>query len=219
MSRSALVMLLGAVVFLQAPAAVTEPAHPPAGPARSPGAEPVRAPATPPATPPVQASATAPIYAPATGPAGYFVKTAASIADVEKTLQGKGGRAAALLGPGPGPVEISWRHEEDWEQPDLELHEGKDHVFFVTEGQATITLGGQMVAPHQISPGEWKAPRSTQSQTVEVGKGDLLFIPHGTVHRRSVKGRRLTMLLVSFSPGGPPAPAPAPVPAKAPAHP
>jgi mannose-6-phosphate isomerase-like protein (cupin superfamily) len=196
MSRRALVLLLGAVVFLltflptRAPAAVTEPARPPA---------------------------IEPSYAPTTGSAGYFVKTAASLADVEKTLQGKGGRAATLLSPGPGPIEITWRHEEDVEQPELELHEGKDHVFFVTEGQATITLGGQLVAPHQISPGEWKAARSTHSQSVEVAKGDLLFIPHGTVHGRSVKGRRFTVLLLSFWPGG--APAPAPASPKAPAHP
>jgi mannose-6-phosphate isomerase-like protein (cupin superfamily) len=156
--------------------------------------------------------ATEPVYAPMNAPAGYFVKTAASIADIEKTLQGRGGHTSTILNPGPGPIEISWRHEEDWEQPELELHEGKDHVFFVTEGQATITLGGQLMAPHQISPGEWKAARSTHSQTVEVRKGDLLFIPHGTVHGRSVKGRRFTMLLLSFWPSG----APAPVPSKAP---
>lgn len=155
-----------------------------------------------------------PAYAPATG---YFVKTAASIADLEKTLQGKGGHAAPILKPGPGPIEITWRHEEDWELGYLELHEGKDHVFFVTEGQATITLGGQLVEPHQISPGEWQAAKSTRSQTVDVAKGDLLFIPHGTVHGRSVKGKRFTMLLLSFWPGG--APPPAPEKAPAPAHP
>jgi quercetin dioxygenase-like cupin family protein len=180
---------LGALAFLQAPASAV-------------GAEPV--------------ITTAPVYAPATAP-GYFVKTAASIAEIEKTLQGKGGHAAQILGPGPSPVEIAVRHEEDWEQPELELHEGKDHVVLVTEGHATITLGGRLVEPHQISPGEWSAARSSQSQTVEVAKGDLLFIPHGTVHGRSAKGRRFTMLLVSFWPGGAPAGAPekkAPTPVK-----
>jgi mannose-6-phosphate isomerase-like protein (cupin superfamily) len=199
--------LFGALALLQgaAPAFATEP-RPPAAPvpSRRPATEPARAPSA------AQApAAAAPVYAPATGP-GSFVKTAASIAEIEKTLQGQGGHAAQILKPGPGPIEITWRHEEDWDQPELELHEGKDHVFFVTEGQATITLGGRLIEPHEISPGEWKAARSTHSQTVEVAKGDLLFIPHGTVHGRSVKGRRFTMLLLSFWPGGAPAPEKAP---------
>jgi mannose-6-phosphate isomerase-like protein (cupin superfamily) len=156
-----------------------------------------------------------PTRAPSTAPAPFFVKSAASLADVEKTLQGKGGHSADLLKPGPTAVEIAWRHEEDWDQPEVELHDGKDHVFFVTDGKATLTLGGQLVGPHEISAGEWRAPKATGAQTVDVGKGDLVFIPHGTVHGRSAKGRHFTMLIVSFYPGGPP-PAKPPAPPKAP---
>ena len=155
--------------------------------------------------------------APSVAPVPYFVKSAASLADVEKTLQGKGAHSGELLKPGPTALEIVWRHEEDQEQKELEVHDGKDHVFFVTEGQATFTLGGQLLAPHEISPGEWRAPQSQRSQTVEAGKGDLIFIPHGTVHGRSAKGRRFTMLQISFWPGGAPAaPAPAAAPPKPP---
>lgn len=152
---------------------------------------------------------TAPARKPAVAPTSYFVKTAASLAEVEKTLQGKGGHAADLLKPQATGIEIVWRHEEDFAQAELELHDGKDHVFFVTDGQASLTLGGEMVAPREVSPGEWKAAKSTNSRTVDVGKGDLVFIPHGTVHGRSVKGR-FTMMIISFYPGGPPPPAPAP---------
>ena len=159
----------------------------------------------------------APARKPSVAPTSYFVKSAASLAEVEKTLQGKGGHAADLLKPAATAIEIVWRHEEDFEQTELELHDGKDHVFFVTEGQATLTLGGEMVAPREVSAGEWKAAKATNTQTVNVGKGDLVFIPHGTVHGRSAKGRRFTMLLISFYPGGPPPPAPAPAPPPAPA--
>jgi len=150
---------------------------------------------------------TAPARKPAAAPAPYFVKTAASLADAEKTLQGKGGHAADLLKPGATAVEIAWRHEEDFEQPELEVHDGKDHVFYVTEGQASLILGGDLVAPREISTGEWRAPKSANSKTVDVGKGDLVFIPHGTVHGRSNKGKKLTMMIISFYPGGPPPPA------------
>jgi mannose-6-phosphate isomerase-like protein (cupin superfamily) len=146
---------------------------------------------------------------PAAAPVPYFVKSAASLAEVEKTLAGKGGKASDLLKPAATSIEIVVRHEEDFEQPELELHDGKDHVFFVTDGQATLTLGGELVAPKEISPGEWRAPKATGTKTVDVAKGDLVFIPHGTVHGRSVKGRKFTMVIASFFPGGPPAPAPA----------
>ena len=49
---------------------------------------------------------------PAAAPASYFVKTAASLADVERTLQGKGAHGADLLKPGPTALEIVLRHEE-----------------------------------------------------------------------------------------------------------
>ena len=148
---------------------------------------------------------------PSTAVTPFFVKSAASLAELEKTLEGKGAHGAALLNPGASPLEIVWRHEEDYEQTELELHDRKEHVFFVTDGQATFTLGGQLVAPHEVSPGEWKAQGSRNSQTIEVQKGDLVFIPSGTVHSRSAKGRKFTMLQLSFWPRGilaprPPAP-------------
>src|SRR5262245_4001636 len=150
-----------------------------------------------------------PAHKPAAPPVPYFVKTAASLTDLEKTLQGNGAHGADLLKPGPMALEIVWRHEEDYEQQELELHDAKDHVFYVTEGQAVFTLGGELEAPREISPGEWRAARSKASQKIEVKKGDLIFIPHGTVHSRSAKGRRFTMLQLSFWPNGPPKPAPA----------
>jgi uncharacterized protein YjlB len=52
----------------------------------------------------------------------------------------------------------------------------------------------------------WPLPKAMLSKSVDVGKGDLLFIPHGVVHGRSIKGRHFTMLLVSFWPGGAPPP-------------
>lgn len=150
--------------------------------------------------------------APSTAPAPYFVKSGASLAELEKTLEGKGAHSADLLKPGATALEIVWRHEEDYEQKELEVHDGKDHVFFVTDGAATFTLGGVLTDPREISAGEWRAARATESKTVEAHKGDLVFIPHGTVHGRSAKGRRFTMLQISFWPGGAPKPvAPPPV--------
>ena len=175
-------LFLVAIAFVAAGAPAAEP--PPAG---RPAGEP------------------APVRRPAVAPAPYFVKSGANLAELTKTLEGKGAHSADLLKPGPTALEIVVRHEDDFEQTELELHDGKDHVFLVTEGQATLTLGGELVTPREVSPGEWKAAKSTGSKNVDVAKGDLVFIPHGTVHGRSAKGRKFTMVIVSFLPGGAPA--------------
>jgi mannose-6-phosphate isomerase-like protein (cupin superfamily) len=146
----------------------------------------------------------APPRAPAVAPLPYLVKTAASLADLEKTLAGKGSHGADLVKPGPVALEVVWRHEEDNVQPDVELHDGKDHIFFVTDGRVVFTLGGEMEQPREVSAGEWRAPRSRGARVVEIKKGDLLFIPHGTVHARSTRGTGFTMLQLSFWPGGAP---------------
>jgi quercetin dioxygenase-like cupin family protein len=151
----------------------------------------------------------APARKPAVAPVPYLVKTAASLAELEKTLGGPGAHGADLVKPGPVAVEVVWKHEEENQQNGVELHDGRDHVFYVTDGKAVFTLGGTLEDPHEISPGEWRAPRSTGSQTVELKKGDLVFIPHGTVHARTTKGTRFTMLQLSFWPGGAPRPSPA----------
>ena len=151
----------------------------------------------------------APARRPAAAPTSYFVKSAASLAEVEKTLQGKGGHAADLLKPGATAIQIVWRHEEDYEQTELELHDGKDHVFFVTEGQASLTLGGELVAPREVSAGEWKAAKATNAKVVDVAKGDLNSTRTATVHTAAAsRASRSPTTIISFFPGGPPPPAP-----------
>jgi mannose-6-phosphate isomerase-like protein (cupin superfamily) len=160
----------------------------------------------------------APARAPAKPAVPYVVKSGTALADLEKTLLGPGAHPGELVKPGKDvAVEAVWRHEEDWEQGELESHDGKDHIFFVTDGKATLKLGGELESPREISPGEWRAKQARNVQAVEVKKGDFIYIPHGTVHGRTVKGSKVTILLLSFWPGGAPAPATAvaaPAPAK-----
>ena len=76
----------------------------------------------------------------------------------------------------------------------------------MTDGQATFTLGGELVDPREISPGEWGG-QATKPEPWSRKRG-LVFIPHGTVHGRSAKGRRFTMVICRSS-RRPAAPAPA----------
>jgi quercetin dioxygenase-like cupin family protein len=151
----------------------------------------------------------APARKPAGPPVPYVVKTAAALAEIEKTLGGEGAHGADLVKPGPVALEVVWKREQDNEAKELESHDGKDHVFYITDGKGTFKLGGELEGAHEISPGEWRATKVKGAQAVEVKKGDLLFIPHGTPHWRTSKGAGFTMLQLSFWPGGAPAPTPA----------
>ena len=153
----------------------------------------------------VPAQPAPPARKPAAATSPYVVKSAASLADVEKTLQGPGGHGSTLVAPAPNvALEAVWRHEENKEAGGLESHDGKDHVFFITEGHGVFVLGGEMDSPKEISPGEWRAPKGKGGKEVTADKGDFVFIPHGVVHGRG-KGGKFTMLLLSFWPGGVPA--------------
>jgi mannose-6-phosphate isomerase-like protein (cupin superfamily) len=124
-------------------------------------------------------------------------------------LGGQGAHGADLVkAAGPMAVEVIWKREQDNTQELLESHDGRDHVFFVTDGKATFTLGGELEDPKEISPGEWRAPKARGSKVMELKKGDLVVIPHGTVHSRHTKGGAFTMLQISFFPNGAPKPTP-----------
>ena len=156
-------------------------------------------------TPAPAPAATAPARKPATAPMPYLIKSAGSLAEIEKTLLGPGGHAATLVAPTPQTaLEVAWRHEENAEDGGLEVHDGRDHVFFITEGKAVFKLGGELDAPKEVSPGEWRSPKAKATREVVLQKGDFIFIPHGTVHGRA-KGGKFTMLLLSFWAGGAPA--------------
>ena len=141
------------------------------------------------------------------------MKSAASLADVERTLHGKGAHGADLLKPGATSIEIVLRHEDDYEQAELELHDGKDHVFFVTDGQATLTLGGELVAPREISPGEWKAAKATNARAVDVAQRGSRLHPARHRPRPQRQGPALhdgdRVVLAGRLAGRPPPPAPA----------
>src|SRR4051812_47829097 len=82
-----------------------------------------------------QAQPAAPARKPVPAAGSYVVKTAASLAEIEKTFKGPGGQGSTLVPSGPNTaLEAVWRHEENDKASGLESHDGRDHVFFITEG-------------------------------------------------------------------------------------
>ena len=47
-------------------------------------------------------------------------------------------------------------------------------------------------------PGEWLAPRSKGSTSIDMSKGDMLIIPRGTPHKRTTK-ESVVLWLVSVT--------------------
>jgi mannose-6-phosphate isomerase-like protein (cupin superfamily) len=80
--------------------------------------------------------------------------------------------------------------------PEFEWHEGRDHIFQILDGSTVYELGGTPKNGRNIRPGEWLAPESDSHTTVTLSKGDMLFIPRGTPHRRRTAGT-VTFMLIS----------------------
>lgn len=79
---------------------------------------------------------------------------------------------------------------------EFEWHATRDHVFQVLDGETKYELGGTPKGAHQTKPGEWLAPESEGSKAVILKKGDYLFVPRMTPHRRTTDGS-VSLLLIS----------------------
>jgi len=79
---------------------------------------------------------------------------------------------------------------------EFEWHEGRDHVLYVLDGSTLYEVGGTPTGTKVLKPGEWHATGSTGSKSILLGKGDMLLIPRGTLHKRSTEDS-VTFLLIS----------------------
>ena len=80
----------------------------------------------------------------------------------------------------------------------IELHDGSDDYYYVLGGTATLMLGGTLDDPKEISPGEWRSKTATGGQKITIKTGDLVFVPRGTPHQRTVTGKGFSMILVKI---------------------
>jgi quercetin dioxygenase-like cupin family protein len=79
---------------------------------------------------------------------------------------------------------------------EFEWHATRDHIFQVLDGETKYELGGTPKGAHQTKPGEWLAPESEGAKTVVLKKGDYLFVPRMTPHKRTTDGS-VSLLLIS----------------------
>ena len=83
---------------------------------------------------------------------------------------------------------------------EFEWHATRDHVFQVLEGETKYELGGTPKGAHQTKPGEWLAPESEGAKTVMLKKGDYVFVPRMTPHKRTTDGSVSLLLISSQNP-------------------
>ena len=57
-------------------------------------------------------------------------------------------------------------------------------------------LGGELVDPIETAAGEWRSKTASGGQKVVIKKGDLVVVPRGTPHQRTVAGKGLSMILI-----------------------
>lgn len=129
----------------------------------------------------------------------YVVKSKQQVEDITKALVAKPGNTNEDIVAASGmQTRIAIFHDEKRENDLNELHDGSDDIYYVTNGTATLMLGGTLDSPNEISPGEWRAKTATGGEKVTIKKGDLIFVPRGTRHQRTVTDKKFTMILIKI---------------------
>ena len=95
------------------------------------------------------------------------------------------------------PVNIVMTTEVHHSATEFEWHEGRDHIVQILDGTTLYEVGGKPTAGHvNKGPGEWLSPTAEGTKSLLMGKGDMLVIPRGTLHKRSTEDS-VTFILIS----------------------
>lgn len=137
--------------------------------------------------------------APSTPSRPFVVKSKQQVSDITKEISAKEGNQQFDVFSQKGTqMRVAVFNDEKRENDLHEVHDASDDVYYVLEGEATLVLGGNLVEPNQISPGEWRSKNASGGQKVVIHKGDLVVVPRGTPHQRTVTGKGFSMILVKI---------------------
>jgi len=113
-----------------------------------------------------------------------------------KALQAQPGDNTLLHQAAGIPCAIVMTTEVHKSAAEFEWHEGRDHIIQIIDGSTLYEVGGVPTGAHSTGAGEWHATGSTGSKSIIMGKGDMLVIPRGTLHKRSTEDS-VTFYLIS----------------------
>ncbi len=78
-----------------------------------------------------------------------------------------------------------------------EVHEHYADIFFVVDGEATLTTGGTVLNPASAGPGETRGTAVQGGVRQKLGKGDVVHISPKTPHQLSIsEGHSFTYFVV-----------------------
>ena len=127
----------------------------------------------------------------------FQIKSAKDIDEVTKELERQNGNQNRDIVAAKGvQMRVAIFHDEKRENDMFEVHDSSDDIYYVLDGKATLALGGELVGANEISPGEWRSKTVSGGNPFEVKKGDLIVVPRGTVHQRTVTGKGFSMILI-----------------------
>ena len=127
--------------------------------------------------------------------APFQLFTAQTLESAEKAQQSAPGNKS-LIDVKQLPVNVVMTTETAKSGKEFEWHEGRDHIVQILDGETLYEVGGTPKNGHNTRPEEWLAPTSEGHTTYTLKKGDMLFIPRNTPHKRSTSGT-VSFLLIS----------------------
>lgn len=134
---------------------------------------------------------------PSTPTRPVVIKSKQALSDLDDTLEKQGGnKNEDVFAAAGAQMRVAVFHDEKRENDLVEVHDTSDDIYYVLDGTATLLLGGSLVDANEISPGEWRAKSSTGGQSHTIKKGDLIVVPRGTPHQRTVAGKGFSMVLI-----------------------
>jgi len=84
---------------------------------------------------------------------------------------------------------------------EAELHAAWNDAIFVQDGEATMTLGGDIQNPRSVSAGETRGSGITGGKTVTLHAGDYVFVPVNVAHRMMIApGKTIRYAVVKTRP-------------------
>lgn len=80
-----------------------------------------------------------------------------------------------------------------------EIHEKFADIMVITEGEATLKIGGTMNEGHPTTPGEVRGKGLTGSTDKKIAAGDIVHVPAGLPHWVVVpEGKQISYLLLKI---------------------
>jgi mannose-6-phosphate isomerase-like protein (cupin superfamily) len=78
-----------------------------------------------------------------------------------------------------------------------ELHQTQVDILIVESGEATLIVGGTMVAPKTVKPNEVRGTSIDGGEVKQLGPGDILHIPANVPHQLKIPaGTKFTYLVI-----------------------